>query len=146
MSVYLMLIGCSDQPDHFFHTIKQSALDKEIEYSNIHRMNLDISHMTKSIDESGFSPSLNASFSLKNNLSRSWPQAWVAFVINISIKDKLLATMTKSDSLHNHTLKVSINQLLPKFGIKEKDIHINVVPISWMPTYPLIIQPAVAPK
>ena len=135
----LFLNGCDDNTEHFFNSMKLNSETNQVEYSKLHRMSLNISDMTKSIDESGFSPSLNATFSLTNTQIGAWPQAWVAFTINISIKDKLLGTMTKSDSLHEHSLKVSVNQLLPKFGIKKEDIHIDVSPISWMPTYPLTI-------
>ena len=140
--IWMTLSGCSDNTDRFFHVIEPENQTSKIEYSDIHRMNLAISEMSKSIDESGFSPSLNATFSLTNSQTGPWPQAWVAFIVNISIKDKLLASMTKSGSLHEHSLKVSVNQLLPKFGIKKDDINIEVNPISWMPTYPLVIQSA----
>lgn len=142
LSFFCFLQGCSDEANHFFHGMEMNDQANKIEYSHIHQMNLNMTNMSKSIDESGFSPSLQASFSLKNTQPSPWPQAWVAFLVNISIKDKPLASLTKSGSLHEHSLNVNVEQLLPKYGINKDDIHIEVKPISWMPTYPLNIQSA----
>jgi len=133
--------GCNDIDNHFYNDLELDKSNNQIKYDDIHQLNLEIADLRKTIDESGFSPILTTSFSLTNNQNKLWPQAWVAFIVNIYIKDNKLATMTESGSLHNHSLGVMINQALPKFGIKVTDIRIEVTPISWMPTYPLNITP-----
>lgn len=138
----ILLIGCNDSGSNFFHEFKQSESDSKIGYDDIHQLNLQMSKPTKTIDESGFSPILTTSFSLTNHKNKIWPQAWIAFQINFYIEDQQLSNITESGSLHQHSLEITIDQALPKFGLNESDIHIIVTPISWMPTYPLNIEPA----
>lgn len=137
--LFVSIAGCMQQDDHFFHSLNIPEKETVINYKENHKLTLQVMNLSKKIDESGFSPTLLATFTLDNQNKSIWPQAWIAFMVNIRVNDKLLASMTESGSLHQNSLNVEINQTLPKFGVKNKDVSIDITPISWMPTYPLII-------
>lgn len=125
----------------FFDNTHVNSDSNKIVFSDIHQMNLTIDKMHKVIDESGFSPKLNTQFQLSNPQSSVWSQAWIALNIDILLDGKKLASMQKADVIQDHVLKIEFQQILPKFGIKTKQIEIQVTPIGWMPTYPLHINP-----
>ncbi len=87
-----LLAGCNNSDNHFYNDLKLDESNNQIQYDDIHQLTLEIADLRKTIDESGFSPVLTTSFSLTNNQNKLWPQAWVAFIINIYIKDNKLAT------------------------------------------------------
>ena len=134
LTLSLFLVACSGEP-HFFSSIQNK--DNHIEYQGVHQMSLNVTALNKLIDESGFAPILKCELLLENLKQGPWPQAWVAFNINIYVKGQKLAT--KAGALDSHQLMVIFDQNLPKFGLKEEDLSINVDPIAWMPTYPLNI-------
>ena len=138
LSVFL-LNGCSDD-GHFFDTALINNQSQQIEFQAVHQLSLTIQDMNKKIDESGFSPKFKSQFILSDTSKGPWPHALVAFNIELMLKDKRLAQITRAGAMDNHTLSVDIEQTLPSFGIKEKDITLNVKPIAWMPTFPLNIQ------
>jgi len=125
--------------EHFFNSTHINPKSKQIEYNSIHHLNLSIVSIRNVIDDSGFTPILKSHFQLHNKNSTLWAQAWVAFNIHIFIKGKQLASITKADVMQNHKLKVEFEQLLPQFGITKDDLTIKVIPIAWMPTFPLSI-------
>lgn len=137
--VLLCISGCNDD-GHFFDTALINTQSQQIEFKPVHQLNLTIEDMNKNVDESGFSPKFKSHFRLSDTTKGPWPQAWVAFVIELSIKNKRLAQITRAGAMNEHTLQVDIEQTLPSFGINEKDISISVKPIAWMPTFPLNIQ------
>ena len=115
-------------------------ISQKIEYQDIHQLNLSITNLDNQIDESGFSPVLKSRFRLNNKNGGPWPQAWVAFNINISIKGKKVVSIAKADVMQEHSLHIEFEQNLPKFGIKTDDLTIKITPVAWMPTFPLQIQ------
>jgi hypothetical protein len=138
----LLLTACSDN-QHFFHSIGGQLPEGKIEYSDIHKLSLSISPIKKVINETGFSPLLNVSFSLSTIQPTSWSQAWVAFTVVTYVNKKPISSITNSKSIQQDELAVSFEQVLPKFGIQLDNISIDVRPISWSPAYPLSIQPLV---
>jgi len=132
----VLLMACSDSA-HFFTSIEEES--DGIHYSDVHKMKLDVTALNKVVDESGFAPVLKCELLIENLQKGPWPQAWVAFNIDIYIKDQKLATLTKAGALESHQLMVFFDQNLPKFGFTVNDIKIDIEPISWMPTYPLSI-------
>ena len=133
----LLLSGCSDNA-HFFNSIENNS--DGIHYSDTHQMNLHVTTFNKVIDESGFAPVLKCELLIENLKKGPWPQAWVAFNIDIYVKKQKLATLTKAGALESHQLIVFFDQNLPKFGYTLEDLDIDIQPISWMPTYPLSIE------
>jgi len=135
------ICGCSELSEQGFFSAANSKVNKEVKYQNIHQLKLVISDLYKEVDETGFSPVLRSNFQL-NELSESlWPQAWIVFSISIRIKDKELAKITRANAMLNHNLNVEFEQSLPSFGINHKDLDIVVTPITWMPSFPLQINP-----
>lgn len=132
----VLLMACSDD-GHFFTSLEEQS--DGIHYSNVHEMTLDVTALNKVLDESGFAPVLKCELLIENLQQGPWPQAWVAFNIDIYIKGQKLATLTKAGALESHQLMVFFDQNLPKFGFTIDDIKIDIEPISWMPTYPLSI-------
>ncbi len=138
----LLLVGCLDLPkEEFFSSTTLNQKSHEVEYQAIHKLNLAISELVKEVDESGFSPKLKSQFKLNNLSGGPWPQAWVAFNIEVHLKGKQLASISKANVLQNHSLVISFEQHLPKFGIGQEDLDIRVTPVAWMPTFPLQIMP-----
>jgi hypothetical protein len=140
----LLLTACIDSNDdsqHFFQNANALIPGDTIEYSDIHKLSLSISPITKVINETGFSPLLNVSFSLNTAPPTTWPQAWVAFTVTTYINNKPISSRSDSKSIQQEKLDISFEQVLPKFGIKVNDISIEVLPISWAPGYPLTIHP-----
>lgn len=135
----ILVAGCSDT-GHFFDTALINTQSQQIEFQAVHQLNLTIEGLNKEVDESGFSPKLKSQFTLSDTTKGPWPQAWVAFNIELHIGNKQLAQITRAGAMNEHTLQVDIEQTLPSFGVKAKDITINVKPIAWMPTFPLNIQ------
>ncbi len=127
--------------EEFFNTSHVNEDSRQIEYQDIHRLNLSITDLNNHIDESGFAPILKSQFILNNKSDGPWPQAWVAFNINIFIKKQKLASIAKADVMQEHSLHIKFEQSLPKFGIKPEDLTIKISPIAWMPTFPLNILP-----
>ncbi len=136
----LLLVGCLDLPkEEFFSSTTVNQKSHEVEYQAIHKLNLAITELVKEVDETGFSPKLKSQFKLNNLNGGPWPQAWVAFNIEVHFKGKQLASISKANVLQNHSLVISFEQHLPKFGIGQEDIDIRVSPVAWMPTFPLQI-------
>ncbi len=138
----LLLAGCLDMSnEQFFSSTTLNEQSKEVEYQDIHQLNLAISELVKEVDESGFSPKLKSQFTLHNLSGGPWPQAWVAFNIEVSLRGKALASISKANVMQDHSLSVSFEQHLPKFGISQENLTIRVTPVAWMPTFPLHILP-----
>ncbi len=137
----LMLTACLDLPKEQFFSTRLNENNQKVEYQDIHQLNLAINGLVKEVDESGFSPKLKTHFSLKDLSDGPWPQAWVAFNIDIFLEDKKLARISKANVMQDRTLTVSFEQHLPKFGISQDEISIRVTPVAWMPTFPLHIMP-----
>lgn len=131
-----LLAGCQEE-SHFFVSIKEQ--ENRINYSDVHTMNLNVTALNKFVDETGFAPILKCELLLENLKHGPWPQAWVAFDIHIYVKGEKLSTITRAGALENHQLMVVFDQNMPKFGLAESEIAINIEPIAWMPTYPLEI-------
>ena len=138
----LPMAGCLDlSKEQFFSSTTLNKQSKEVEYQDIHQLNLAISELVKEVDESGFSPKLKSQFTLHNLNGGAWPQAWVAFNISVHLRDKELARISKANVMQDHSLMVSFEQHLPKFGISQEELTIRVTPVAWMPTFPLHILP-----
>ncbi len=137
----LMLTACLDFPKEQFFSTRLSDKNPKMEYQDIHQLNLAINGLVKEVDESGFSPKLKTHFTLKDLSDGPWPQAWVAFNIDVYLKDKKLARISKANVMQDRTLTVSFEQHLPKFGLSQDEISIRVTPVAWMPTFPLHIMP-----
>lgn len=137
---YLLSTGCTDTSlPHFFSEISMDA-DNKIHYQDIHRLSLSLVTLKKNIDETGFNPILNCYLRLENAQKGPWNQAWVAFNINVFVNKHKVASIKRAGILQHHAMEVEIQQQLPKFGLKSKDIKIEITPIAWMPSYPLEIQ------
>ena len=136
-----LMLGCLNEDNgHFFDTALINTQSQQIEYQAVHQLNLTIKDMDNQVDEAGFSPKFKSQFQLVDTSKGPWPQAWVAFNIELSIKGSKLAEITRAGAMENHSLVVDIEQTLPRFGIKAGQIDINIKPIAWMPTFPLNIQ------
>ncbi len=135
----LILTACLDSSQGQFFSTRLSDDTQKFEYQDIHQLKLAISELVKEVDESGFSPILKTHFTLKDLSNGPWPQAWVAFNIKIYVKDEELALISKANVMQDHRLTVSFEQHLPKFGIRQDDLKIQVMPVAWMPTFPLHI-------
>ncbi len=135
----LMLTACLDFPKEQFFSTRISEKNQKVEYQDIHKLNLAINGLVKEVDESGFSPKLKTHFTLKDLSDGPWPQAWVAFNIDVYLKDKKLARISKANVMQDRTLTVTFEQHLPKFGITQDELSIRVTPVAWMPTFPLHI-------
>ncbi len=137
------LAGCLDMStEQFFSSTTLNEHSKEVEYQAIHQLNLAISDLVKEVDEASFSPKLKSHFTLHNLNGGPWPQAWVAFNIRILLRGKELARLSKANVMQDHSLTVSFEQHLPKFGISPDELTIRVTPVAWMPTFPLHILPS----
>lgn len=134
----LLILGCYDDASDFFSDISFDE-KKNIEYQNIHQLSLSLSKLTKTIDESGFSPVLKCQFHLENTLHGPWPQAWVAFNIGIFVGDQKVTAIKRAGVLQDHYMDIQFQQELPRFGIDIDKVKINITPIAWMPSYPLNI-------
>ena len=91
----LILTACLDFPKEQFFSTRLSDKNPKMEYQDIHQLNLAINGLVKEVDESGFSPKLKTHFTLKDLSDGPWPQAWVAFNIDVYLKDKKLARQVK---------------------------------------------------
>lgn len=138
--VLAVFAGCYDSDQQFFDSALINNQSNQIEFQSIHQLNLTIEDMKNRVDESGFSPKLKSEFTLSDQTKGPWPHAWVAFNIELSVKGKKLAQITRASAMHNHSLTVNFEQTLPNFGVKAKDVAIEIKPIAWMPTFPLIIE------
>ncbi|NVK37674.1 MAG: hypothetical protein HWE18_07105 [Gammaproteobacteria bacterium] len=137
---YLLTTGCSEPSlPHFFSDIGTDR-DNKIQYQDIHRLSLSLVTLKKTIDETGFNPVLNCYLRLENENQGPWNQAWVAFNINVFVSKHKVASIKRAGILQNHAMEVDIQQDLPRFGLKSKDIKIEITPVAWMPSYPLQIQ------
>ncbi len=136
----IALSACLDlSQEEFFSTASINKKSSQMEYQDIHKLNLAISMLYKEVDESGFSPKLKSHFQLKNQNEGPWAQAWVAFSIDIYLNEERIASIAKANVLQNHRLKVEFEQHLPKFGISQHELQVRISPIAWMPTFPLQI-------
>jgi hypothetical protein len=142
----LPLTACLDSSEETFFSTKLSDKNSKIEFLDIHQLNLAIGQLVNEIDESGFSPILKSHFTLKDLSDGPWPQSWVAFNIGIYLEDEVLAHMSKANVMQDHTLTVTFEQPLPRFGIKQNELSIRVTPVAWMPTFPLNIVSDSLPK
>jgi len=133
------VLGCIEQEENQFFIDLSSDETKQFHYRDIHDVTLTLSNLTKSIDESGFSPIFNGSFSLENEQHGPFESAWVAFTINVLVGEKPIASIQRAGVLQNHKMDTQFQVNLPKFGIKSRQIDIQVAPIAWMPSYPLYI-------
>lgn len=133
-------VGCMDHSQPlFFDNNHVNSESNQISFSDIHQLNLSIGEIENTIDETGFSPKLNTRFQLSSAPSSVWSQAWIALNIDVMLDGKKLASMHKADVIHEHVLMIEFQQILPRFGIQARQIDIQVTPIGWMPTYPLLI-------
>lgn len=121
----------------FFHN--ESGPDGHFKLNENHNLTLRKGPVKWDIDESGFSPLLEANFVLTSREKGMWPKAWVAFNVHLYWKKEALALIPRSGVMIDHRLSVSFRQPLPKFGIKSQDLHIEIKPIAWMPAFPLKI-------
>lgn len=142
--VIMSCSGCMEEPQtdskpHFFKSTSINQNSNQVEYLPIHQLKLEARNLKTKIDETGFAPKLIGYVELVNQSKGPWPQAWIAVNVELTIKDRKLATITKAGVLQDHQLSINIDQELPKFGLKTKDIRLSVTPIAWMPTYPLSI-------
>ena len=142
-AVAVMLALCSgcwesppsqDAAPHFFKSTAINQSNNQVEYLPIHQLKLEARAVKTKIDETGFAPKLIGYVELINQSKGPWPQAWIAVNVDLTLKDRKLATITKAGVLQDHQLSINIDQELPKFGIKTKDIRLSVTPIAWMPT------------
>ncbi len=138
----LLLAGCKDAPGYFYDQVKLDPTTAHVQYQAEHHLKLDIIELTTVVDESGFSPKLKGTLRLENAKKGPWPQAWVAMHIDILLNNEPLAELTKADVIENHHMDIYFEQELPRFGISSKHLRVQVRPIAWMPTYPLIISPS----
>ena len=136
----LLLGGCFNDNSHFFDTALINDQSQQIEFKAVHQLNLTIGEMANEVDESGFSPKFKSQFQLVDSSKGPWPHAWVAFNIELMVKNKKVAEITRAGALDQHKLVVDIEQTLPSFGIKATDVSLNIKPIAWMPTFPLNIE------
>jgi len=132
----LLASGCGEQSGFFS---SNDAIEEQVQYSSTHELQLDIVELTTSIDETGFSPKLKGTLRLENLKRGPWPQAWVALHIDIHLNQQPLAEISRANVIEDHHMDIYFEQELPKFGINKDKITIQVRPVGWMPTYPLVI-------
>jgi hypothetical protein len=133
------LLGCSENDEtEFFANIPEKER-QQFAYQDIHQLSLTLSKLTKDIDETGFSPILKCAFHLEDNQHGPWPQAWVAFNISVLVSNVEITSIKRAGVLQGHSMDIQFQHELPKFGVKPENIKINIKPIAWMPSYPLII-------
>ncbi|EAT11771.1 hypothetical protein HF888_06030 [Bermanella marisrubri] len=148
LALTVSLVGCwlieeneseeaTPPPVPFFHN--ERSYDGHFKLNKSHNLTLRKGPVKWDIDESGFSPLLEASFVLNSRKKGMWPKAWVAFNIHLFWKKEALAHIPRSGVMVDHELKISFRQSLPKFGIKPQDLHVEIEPIAWMPAFPLQI-------
>ena len=137
--VLCLTAGCSEQAGFFSDIDKQGA---QIQYLDGHELQLDIVELSTTIDESGFSPKLKGTIRLENLKRGPWPQAWVALHINIHLDQQPLAEFSRASVIEKHHMDIYFEQELPRFGIKKEKIAVQVRPVGWMPTFPLVINNA----
>lgn len=135
----LLLAGC-EKPGYFYNDLELNQETSQVHYHDVHQLKLEIMELTTVIDESGFSPKLKGTLRLENTKRGPWPQAWVALHIDIMLKNEPLAELTKADVIENHHMDIFFEQELPRFGISKERIRVQVRPIAWMPTYPLVVE------
>lgn len=139
LTPFVALLGCNDHNDAYFFSSMPLQEKQPFVYQDIHKLALTLSNLTKEIDESGFSPVLKCKFHLENTLHGPWPQAWVAFDISVLVSNTEITSIKRAGVLQGYSMDIEFQQNLPKFGVKPADITINITPIAWMPSYPLII-------
>ncbi len=137
--VFALTTGCSEQTGFFSDIDNQ---DVQIQYHDGHQLQLDIVELSTVIDEGGFSPKLKGTLRLENLKQGPWPHAWVALHIDIHLDQQPLAEISRAAVIENHHMDIYFEQELPRFGIKKDKIAIQVHPVGWMPTFPLIINNA----
>lgn len=147
MTAVFFLSGCLDDDPNKQDIPTQSSFfdlslsaNKQIQFSSQHTLTLTRSPIEWRIDESGFEPKLLASFKLKVEDESEWPMLWVAFNVNLAIKDKPLAKIARTGVMNNQELKVQIRQNLPRFGLDIDQLKLTIQPIAWMPAFPLQIK------
>lgn len=138
VSASLLLIGCGES-GYFYSDLELNDSTSQVHYHDVHQLKLEVLELTTAIDETGFSPKLKGTLRLENTKRGPWPQAWVALHIDILLNNEPLAELTKADVIENHHMDIFFEQELPRFGISKERIRVQVRPIAWMPTYPLVV-------
>jgi len=142
LACLLVLQGCKESPGYFYDQVQLDPATQHVQYHQEHQLKLDIIELTTTVDESGFSPKLKGIVRLENAKKGPWPQAWVAMHIDILLNNEPLSELTRADVIENHHIEIAFEQELPRFGIATKQLKVQVRPIAWMPTYPLLISPS----
>jgi hypothetical protein len=135
----LFISACNNNGD-FFHRITASSNQDKIIFTDIHKLDLAIQSIAKTINNNGFSPILDVSISLTTNKDMHWPKAWVTLTVNTYIKNKIVSSMTKSELFEGNRHTVMFSQQVSEFELNPSDIKIEVLPVAWTPAYPLSVQ------
>jgi hypothetical protein len=135
-----LFVSACDNNENFFQSIDSSSNRENIIFSEVHKLDLSIDSIVKTINNSGFSPILDASISLRASRSIRWPKAWVTLKINIYSENEIVSSMTKSELFKKNTHTIILSQKLSEFNLDPDDIRIEILPIAWTPAYPLSIQ------
>ena len=135
----LFVSACNNNGD-FFDRITPSSNQNKIIFKNIHKLELELQSIVKTINNNGFSPILEISISLTTNKNMHWPKAWVTLTVNTYIKNNIVSSVTKSELFEGNSHTVIFTQQVSEFELNPSDIKIEVLPVAWTPAYPLSIQ------
>jgi hypothetical protein len=135
----LFVSACNNNGD-FFDRITPYSNKDEIIFTDIHKLDLELQSIVKTINNNGFSPILDVSISLTTNKNMHWPKAWVTLTVNTYIKNKIVSSVTKSELFEGNSHTIIFSQQVSEFELNPSDIKIEVLPVAWTPAYPLSIK------